>query len=273
MVNKVGVLFGIAAGLSWILGCMGEKVAGGTGVGNPPQGLAVFSMQAVSAPAGTAKASAGRTAMADTSFTVTDSAGTRFTIRSSQARVALVQLKLPEGVKCSKALELECLADEVKLKNPFVADLMTGRLMPDLGTFRLPIGAYKVMKVRLDPLKEIGPGVDSALLGHSVIIAGNFDYAGKPDRAFVIALDISEDVSYQSDSGLTIQESVLNHLTLYLNAKGWLGKANITRCLDQGTLKLDSAGNLRIDKAKTCEGLEQALKDGVKSSGFIGKGK
>jgi hypothetical protein len=45
--------------------------------------------------------------------------------------------------------------------------------------------------------------------------------------------------------------------------------ANITGCLDEGLLALDSLGGLTLDDENSCGDLEKDIKEGVKSSGNL----
>lgn len=255
------------AGLLLMSGCFGDRVAGGTSVGNPPQGVVALSLEAASGPEVLAKASAAK----DTSIPVKDSGGTVFNIGSALVNVGQVQIKLPDGMKCSDAIKAQCELDKVKLTTSFVADLMTGLSHPDLGTFQLPVGRYHRVEIKLEEFKEkiLPPGMDSLLSGHTVLIKGSFAYAGKSDRKFSLVLDIGEVVGYESDSGLHIEEQGLNRMGLVFAAEKWIAGAGITSCLDNGSITLDPQGDLAIDKDNTCDGLEQALKDGFKVSGIL----
>lgn len=267
MVEKIRGTGIALLGLVLIAGCIGERMAGSTSVGNPPQGVAAFSMEATSNPTALAKS----TGTQDTSISVKDSTGTVFIIEASLVSVGQVQIKLPDGVKCSEAIKPECELDKAKFTTPFVADLLAGTLHPDLGNFLLPVGKYHLVEIKLEEFKPKTPppGIDSLLFSHTMLIKGTFGYSGKSDRKFSILLDFGEVVSYESDSALQIRETGLNKLILSLDAKKWLAKANITHCLDNGTMTLDSMGDLAVDKSNMCDGLEQVIKAGVKASGSL----
>lgn len=247
-------------------GCLGERVAGTTGVGNPPQSAASFAMVAAKGSAAAAKTAAP----ADTAFQLSDRGGSRFILRSALANVGLVKFKLPDGIRCSPDLAQPCELDELKLAGPFLADLMAGAFNPAFPEFRAPHGTYRRIEVRLEALHPGKDAPGTALEGHSMVLSGTFGYRGRQDRSFTILLDFDETASFESGTA-TVRDLPLNKLLLRMDVDSWLSQADITRCLDDGSLALDAAGNLRIDKANSCEGLEKIIKDGIKSSGRLGE--
>ena len=96
-------------GACLLAGCLGDKVAGGTGVGNPTKGSVTLALVADDTPA--AKAAAKASAIPrnpDGSFDIADAGGTIFTVRSSFANVGRIKIALPEGLDCSDADETGC---------------------------------------------------------------------------------------------------------------------------------------------------------------------
>lgn len=273
--TRAGILAAaaVAASMGGLGGCLGDRVAGSTGVGNPPQSALTFTMVADKGAAAASKTSGARrsTLPADTSLPVADKSGTAFVLRRALVHVGLVKFKLPEGVKCDQALLHPCEADELKIEGDFVADLLAGTFTPAFPTLQAPHGEYRRVDVRLDALDPGHPAADSALIGHSMVLSGTFAYAGRSDRNFSIVLDFDEEIRY--DSGLTrVREAPLNLLKLRLDADHWLADSDIGGCLDSGSLELDDSGGLRIDEENSCEGLEQTIKDGVKASGTLEEG-
>lgn len=271
MRKRILWILGPAFCLVWLSGCIEDgRVAGGTAVGNPPQpGSSTFYLQATSGKPLLPKASANAVRASDSSFSVIDSGGTTFIIREVLANVGYVKLKLPDSVECIKDVETECELEDVKLPGPYIADLMTGKFQPDIGTFRIPPGIYRRVEFRLEGLQQMLPGIDSALFGHSMIIKGTFSYGGKTDRRFTFSLDFDEEIRIESLSGMTVRDQGLNKLILRLEVKKWLSGANITRCLDGEDMALDPEGNLSLDKNNDCGGLEDILDAGVKGSGDL----
>lgn len=247
---------------SLLSACLDDRVAGGTGVGNPAKGSVTVALQAVS----------GSSRDPDGSFTVTDAGGSRFTVRECFANVGRIGLHLPEGLDCKDADETVCESLKIEVPGPLVANLMTGSWQPDPGSFRMPIGAYRRMEVRL----ESGPqpaGSRSGLDGHSMVIKGEFEYAGRAGRPFSIALDFEEETRFDSDTGLSVDSLGLNRLLVLLDVERWLSGVDISGCLDSGKLALLSDGGLVLDKGNSCGQLIGDIRSAVKASGRLEKRK
>lgn len=264
----VAVSAALALGLA---GCIGDRAAGATGVGNPAKGSVTVALVAVdSAPAAAPKASAPAVAVArnpDGSFAIRDAAGTVFTVRSGHANVGRIRIALPDGLDCADADETACESGEIRLEGPWVSDLLTGEWAPSLGSARIPIGAYKRVEVRLESQEEASAGVPD-LGRHSLVFAGTFAYAGRADRPFSIALDFDEDERFESASGFAIAEGG-NTITVALDIARWLARTDLTACLDDGSLPLDAAtGGFTLEKGRGCA-VEQELKDAIKGSGSV----
>jgi hypothetical protein len=272
-----------AACAAVLCGCLADRSAGGTGVGNPTKGSVTVALVAVDSataaapkiPGASAKGAAGQSgstlaaALArnlDGSFDIRDAAGTVFTVRSGYANVGRIKIALPQGMDCSDADETACESGEAKLEGPWVSDLLTGKWMPDPGSVRIPIGAYKRLLVRLEAQENAPAGVPD-LGRHSLVFAGTFAYAGRPDRPFAIALDFDEDQRFESPSGFAVSEGS-NSITIALDIARWLSGANLTACLDEGTLPLDAAGGFSLEKGRGCA-VEQEMKDANKASGNV----
>ncbi len=267
-------------------GCVADREAGSTGVGNPAKGSVTVALVAVdSAPAaapkatwgaaknGSGPASSGTSASTrnpDGSFDIRDAAGTVFTVRSGYANVGRIRIALPEGMDCSDADETACESGEARLEGPWVSDLLTGKWSPDPGSARIPVGGYRRVEVRLESQDRSPEGIPD-LARHSLVFNGTFAYADRADRPFSIALDFDEETRFESPSGFTIGEGS-NAITIGLDIGRWLSRTDLTACLDDGSLPLDADGGFRLEKGRGCE-VEQDLKDAIKSSGSLSGGR
>lgn len=252
-----------------LMGCLNDKVAGGTGIGNP--GNTEFAVVATSTTTALTKTASGSVRNPDSSFTVTDAGGTPFTIRRAYVNIDEVRIRLPDGENCEHVPDtVACANDDIEIPSPFLSDLMTGTSTPDVGTFSTPIGAYRRVEMKLAPLSASAPSPTEALRGHTVFISGDFAYKGKSDRTFTITLDIDEELRIESTDGMTVLDTGVTRLLVQLKVDDWLAHSNITSCLDADSLSLDSAGNLAIDPTHTCANIGQSLSDDVKASCELG---
>jgi len=270
-----------AASLCILLsGCIVDRTAGGTGVGNPTKGSVTVAMvaqdtvpvakaaaQLVSGPKGNALGKAGAmTRNPDGSFDIRDAGGTVFTVRTGYANVGRIRIALPDGVDCTQADETACQSGEVSIDGPWVSDLMTGKWIPDPGTVRIPLGVYKRLEVRLESQDKVASGAPD-LGRHSLVFGGTFNWSGRADRPFTVALDFDEDERFESPTGFAVAEGSTT-ITVSLDIARWLSQANLTACLENGSLALDSAGGFAFEKDGGC-GIEQEMKDAIKASGTV----
>jgi hypothetical protein len=260
----------LAAGaLALLTGCIFDgRTAGATGVGNPTKGSVTVAMVALDSlpPAKAAGKAAAAVRNPDGSFDIRDAEGTVFTVRSGYANVGRLRIALPDSLDCSDDGENECASGEVTLRGPWVSDLMTGTWSPDPGAVKLPVGAYRQVEVRLEAQEDrhaAGPDLSR----HSLIFAGTFTWRGRADRPFSIALDFDEDIRFESAGALAV-DTGSNALTIALDIAAWLSRADITACLEDGSLALDASGGFSFEKGRGC-GVEQQVKDAVKASGSV----
>jgi hypothetical protein len=251
--------------------CLDERMAGGTGVGNPAKGSVTVALQAVAGADGLPGYAASRNP--DGSFTITDAGGSTFTVRESFANVGRIRLQLPEGMDCKDADETACESLKVEIPGPLIANLMTGGWQPDPGGFRIPIGAYRRMEVRLESGSRPTGAAWSGLDGHSMVIKGEFEYAGRAGRPFSIALDFEEETRFDSDTGLSVDGREVSRLLILLDVERWLSGVDITGCLDTGKLALLPDGGLILDKGNSCGQLIGDIRSAVKASGRLDKRK
>lgn len=264
---------GIAAAI--LSGCVLDRSAGATGVGNPTKGSVTVALVAVdTAPAAAAPAKAAAkiasqsvsTRNPDGSFDITDAGGIVFTIRSGYVNVGRIKIALPDGVDCSEANETACESGEARIEGPWVSDLMTGKWTPDPGAVRIPVGAYKRLDVRLEAQEKVAAGAPD-LGRHSLVFGGTFAWSGRSDRPFTVALDFDEDERFESPMAFAVSEGN-TAITINLDIARWLSQANLTACLENGSLPLDSNGGFAFGKDGGC-GLEQDMKDAIKASGTV----
>jgi hypothetical protein len=261
---------GIAAAI--LAGCVLDRSAGATGVGNPTKGsvtvalVAVDTVPTVPPPAKAAAKTGVAARNPDGSFDITDAGGTVFTIRSGYVNVGRIKIALPDGVDCSEADETACESGEARIEGPWISDLMTGKWTPDPGAVRIPVGAYKRLEVRLEAQDKVAAGAPDLGL-HSLVFGGTFAWSGRSDRPFTVALDFDEDERFESPTGFAVSEGN-TAITIDLDIARWLAQANLTACLENGSLPLDSEGGFAFGKDGGC-GLEQEMKDAIKASGTV----
>ncbi len=249
-----------------MLGCgSDDRVAGGTGVGNPPAGEVVIRVEALAPVA--AKLSAKET-VESRMLRMVDSGGTVFHLSEAYLHVARIRLYLPDEYDCTAVTEEDCEVDEkVVLNQSVIFDLMSGISQPSLQSLTVPTGSYNRMEIRVEDLDETPyPGIPTALEGKTLFLSGLFSYGGRDDRKFTILVDFNEDIEVVAGNELFVPANSTTFMRMGFAVAEWLGALDIGRCLDQGELVLDSEGNLFADDILDCDDFEETLKRAIRGS-------
>jgi len=196
------------------------------------------------------------------SVKIADVSGTVFTITEARANVRHIQFDLPDSSQDSTR--------QISLDGPFIVDLIDGVAVPAIGAFEVPADIYKRIDVRLDDTRsEDGLiALSDPLLDNTLMISGTFDYNGNPERGFTIILKLNEDVRFENPNGIVIREGETNNVILNLNVGEWLENIDITQCLNDGDMQLETNGDLVINDHNgngDCDNLEQKLKTNIKN--------
>jgi hypothetical protein len=249
-----------------MMNCSDSKVAGGTGMGNPPQGKVTLSFEATTSDTELMKQSASTTPLASDSLVVSDSAGTPFVIRKLLLNIRHIYFELPPNESCDDLPDLECV---IKIPGPFMADLLKGTTRPVLLRRSIPAGTYRDIELLLD-------NVDASdtlaleyeeMVGHTMMLQGAFSYQGRSDRIFTIRLEFYEEVDIESQEDLVLNENEELKWKVWFDARQWLTNINITRCLDENPDLLDGQGNLILDNGSECGQMEDDLNESIINSG------
>lgn len=201
--------------------------------------------------------------LAQASFQIADQSGTLFTITESRVNVRHIQFDLPEESDTDSS-------EKVSLDGPLLIDLMTGEITPPLDSFSLVTGTYKRIDIRLDD-SELEDGLVSGsdpLLDNTMIVEGTFEYDGNSERQFQLILKFNEDIRFEDPAGIVIDEIETTAMVLNLVVDEWLENIDITSCLDDGDLDLDSNGNLIINdnNGLDCQDIESTIKTNIKNN-------
>ncbi|MDB5102878.1 MAG: hypothetical protein JWP91_567 [Fibrobacteres bacterium] len=275
--------------------CGPDKLAGGAGAGNPPLADVTLSFLASStadaglpkaaaqggSPAsgpGLAKATGGLTRNADGTFTVRDSSGAGIVLTAIEVGVRRIDFELPEGIDCEHATGTSCDSSEVSVRGAFIMDLMTGESVPSLGTFRLPEGLYKRVRLRLEGNdggssgESHKDGADGSASGPNMVIKGRTDSARGPVRVFALKLNLSEGLEFEKPEGFRIAADSLNSVLMQLAVDGWLRGIDLMGCLDPVLVPADGSGVQNLEGDDFCGGNGLRLRRNIEGSGEIDKG-
>ncbi len=253
--------------------CGPEKLAGGSGAGNPPLAEVSLAFKANSlsdtqAPAGSPPASAKSSAAvirnADGTFTVRDSSGAALVLASIDVQVGSIEFDLPDGLDCGKAPGTDCDNGEVFLKGRFAMDLMTGKSTPDLEKIRLPEGLYKTVGLQLD-----GTGKEDSGGQPNMVIRGMTDSAQGPIRRFALKLRLPDGLGFEKPDGFRITAATVNTVVIRLAVDNWLHGVDLAACLDTTAVVPDASGIRNLEGDGFCNGAGMRVRRNIEASGEI----
>lgn len=248
--------------------CVPEKLAGGSGAGNPPLAEVTLAFKANSLTdpslpkspiAALGKASSAVLRNEDGTFTVRDSSGAALILTSIDARVGMIEFDLPDGIDCGRAEGASCENGEVFIKGAYAMDLMTGKSTPALEKIRLPEGLYKTVGLELD-----GSG-DAP----NMVISGRTDTAKGPVRRFALKLRLPNGLGFEKPEGFRITAGVMNTVLMQLEVDNWLQGVDLASCLDTTSAVPDSSGIRNLEGDGFCGGAGLRIRRNIEASGEI----
>ncbi len=234
MTRISAILAAALACLPALNGCITDRVAGGTGAGNPPLADVALSFKASSAPAPAiakvASLSSPSLRNPDGSFAVADSVGTRLLLTGIAVRVQRIDFDLPEGSNCDQVRDLPCSGNEASVNGPYSMDLISGNSVPAINFIKLPEGLYKTIGLEFEGHASGRDSTDDSTA--NIFIRG--ELAGpEGKRKFGFDLDLRDGLDFRDSAGIPIKATAINRVVLSLSVDGWFAGTDLRKCLDQ----------------------------------------
>ena len=241
MTRIAGLGFAAVAILIGLTGCTYDRLAGGSGAGNPPQADVAISFQANSsvAPALAAAALARTSAASSThathgptvqnpdgTFSVADSAGTPLKLTAISVNVGHFDFTLPAGLTCAQVVDLPCINDEASVNGPYVMDLMSGKAVPSINFIKLPAGLFHNFGFDV-PQGAADTGTNMSIRGEAELPDGK--------SLFEVRLDLQDGVDFQDSAGVKISAGTINRLVLSMSVDRWFAGVDMRRCLEDNS--------------------------------------
>ena len=229
----------------------------------------------------------------------TFSAGTSVNITSARINVDEIKLKAPEGISCAEmsfvdqtgvscetessdslASTNESSSDdsnshesesEIKIKGPFVFDLITGESTPSLSEFKIPSGMFKEIQIKLKKA-QVSDGilaVDDELIDNTLVAAGTFTDLSSVSHSFSLKLSFSEELKIEQTAGISVKEGLLNAITINMNVTNWFSGLDLQQCIADNDYSLDG-DSFVIDEHHSgsgrCSDIENTVKENIKDA-------
>lgn len=206
--------------------------------------------------------SLGKKIAVASALTITDAAGTEFTLTG--ARVVIGKVKFTSADTSDSAMEVDS-----EISGPILADLLAGTMSPDPGSLVIASGTYSEIKVGIEKVTEEMGLVDASdpLNDNSMHIQGSW-VESDILRTFSMAIKFDEELRFENPEGIAIDSSSSQQIRISLNATQWLSDIDFTACLHEEEMGFPAEGTLYIndDNAKgACDLIEELVKKNIKN--------
>jgi hypothetical protein len=207
-------------------------------------------------------------------FTGTDQQGTTLAVTSAHAYLRHFEFQRPggkqdcEGYSASNNARIKCDGGKIRVNGPFAANLITRTATPSIGELEIPVGNYKRVDIHFTQEKMVDGVVPAGdpLSGKTLIASGNIAYPMGALTPFDLALEFEDDARFENTAGVEVGEDGVQEIFLDLDVMSWFAALPLTRCLDDGDLMIENGRITIEDQGARCNGLENALKEAIKTS-------
>jgi hypothetical protein len=224
-----------------------------------------------SASAALAKSSAGP------GLVIGDTTGVRVTLTEALLHIKKIRLGADsEGDTCeadglpkdgdSTKVGKDCVdkSDNTVKGGPFIVDMISGAVTPDIGTMEIPAGTYNRVKIHIHHAEGNDTG-ETALGGQTLIAKGTYSVKGGEEMPITLSLRFNEVLHIRSAAGMELDADKVHTLLMGINVGGWMNNLDFSACLSN--LSAGGAVILNEDSAfGKCLDAEHVLKDNVRAS-------
>lgn len=202
--------------------------------------------------------------------------GDQLTLSKAQACIDEIEVKLPATVSCSDVVpqpNVRCENDdddegddspeiEIKIKGPFVFDLLTGLSTPSLENIQLPEGNYTEIEFEFEDQCGFANNASILLEGNATSNSNTYP--------FLMELDFDDDLEIENPGQIQILENQANQIFTNLVIERWFDQANWIACIDQGHIQQNGNGFYYIhedmDSDDECDDIYDDILDGIEDA-------
>lgn len=191
------------------------------------------------------------------------------------AFVRHIEFYLPEG-ECAladagddDALEADAgddgCEDKIRVKGPWVIDLMTGKATPSMDEIRIPAGAYRRVDVRFEDADKNAAkslNIPAELAEWTLVATGAYD--GEAAESFDMKLKFNNDARFQSDAGIVVTANGAQEMVMALDVERWFSAVSLEECFEKERLDVVDGALMIVDESKRCNAIENAIKEVMK---------
>lgn len=188
-----------------------------------------------------------------------DPAGTLYTLTSLRVAVEEIELDLPDGVSCGDfegdlSPRLQCNddgliggEDQLKVKGPFVIDVLQGTTSPDISELVVPAVDYTQVDLEVDTARVEDQTVDieDDIIDQTVVAFADFEFENQK-RELKLEFSFKAEAKASANGDTPLQVDSGDTIVLQLDVANWLTDIPVTGCLQTGDLK-PQGGQVVID--------------------------
>lgn len=288
-----------------------ELVPPGDGVGDPlpgenitvngqPGGRIALAVQGTApvAPAASVRAIGSRS-VTSASLTVTGADGMeQGVITLTDARISLKEFKFKRAEAEAAEEDLEVENEDIKLEGPFVVDLLTDIMTPEMPPVDVVAGTYTEIEVKInvietdveDPEYEdvddngdplVDPVTDP-MAGYSIYLEGTYTgqlAGGNVENVnFVMAFDLDEEVTIAASDpalGFVVNHDMIQDVIVAFRIAQWFDFSDLEVNSDEFDFNsLDDSAAITLDgtvETDAADGLRDVIKHKIEASADTGK--
>ena len=225
-----------------------------------------------SATAALAKSSVGP------GLVIGDTTGLRITLNEALVHIKKIRLGadsdddtcdsggLPKDGDSSKSSGKDCddESDHSVKSGPFIVDLISGAVTPDIGTISIPAGTYNRVKIHIHHAEGKDNGATS-LAGQTLVAKGTYSIKGGEEMPITLSLRFNEVIQIRSAAGMELNADMVHTMLMGINLGQWMNNLNFQGCLSN--LSAGGAIILNEDSAfGKCLDAEHVLKNNIRAS-------
>ncbi|MDQ3001766.1 MAG: hypothetical protein M3Y08_10965 [Fibrobacterota bacterium] len=232
-----------------------------------------------SATAALAKSSVG------SGLVIGDTTGLRVTLTEALVHIKKIRLGadsdddtcdssgLPKDVDSSKSSGKDCLdkSDHSVKSGPFIVNLISGAVTPDIGTISIPAGTYNRVKIHIHHAEGKDTGT-TPMGGQTLVAKGTYSMMGGQEMPITLSLRFNEVIHIRSAVGMDLDADKVHTLLMGINLGQWMSNLNFKGCLS--TLDASQGGAIILNEDSSfgkCLDAEHVLKDNFRASFKIHK--
>jgi hypothetical protein len=284
--HNIVILVSIAALLA-VCSKNPSDLSGGSGAGNPGGTVIVSLIADTMLPTDALqKIRAVQTDFSNGVFTARAMNGQGFSVRDDDSMLMIIDTAFVKVQKVHFIVSdsetpdvlikdfpaLSADSESIILKRSLTFELVSGATYPSLCSLNIPEAKYAGIKLKSFSGQGSNSGPSSSQTGYDVTLIGRFLYHDTV-RSLKICLNLDAPFYFQNNGKeFSISRKDTTRFLVTLNARKWFVGLNLKSCIENGSIPLDSNGDLVLTappKSGPCKGAINSLRSNMLLNGVL----